>query len=157
LAGEYLAAIQLQPRQESVVPNPLAVGEMPSSGGRLVADQQRGVAVRLDDAEANARLGTSVLAGRYQGYRELCGDPASRLRQPQSGLPDFVVADDHVQDPVVVKVEQAHAVVLAVGGAQRLAAQQVLVEPLLRLTERQELDLFPVLGHRMIDEVNDLL
>ena len=50
---------------------------------------------------------------------------------------------------VVVDVEQPHAVVAArLRVAQRLAAEQVLVQPLLRLAEGQELDLLAVLRRR---------
>ncbi len=41
--------------------------------------------------------------------------------------------------------------------AQRMTAQHVLVQPLLRLAERQELHFLAVLRHRVVDEVDDLL
>ena len=50
-----------------------------------------------------------------------------------------------------------HPIVLAVGGAQRLAAEQVVRQPLVDLAEVEEFDFFAVLGHHVVDQPDDLV
>ncbi len=107
------------------------------------------MSVGPDDAEMHA--------GMHQRYRTIRRDPFPRLRRPAARLPDLVVADDHVHEAVVIQIEQPHAVVPAIGGAQRLSTQQVLVQSLLRFAEGEELHFFAVLRRRVFDEIDDLL
>ena len=66
------------------------------------------------------------------------------------------VGGDHIQVAVIVQVQQSHAVILAVGGAERLAEQQLLVEPVLGLAEVQEPHL-PAKGLvRVVNELQQL-
>ena len=63
--------------------------------------------------------------------------------------------DVHVA--VLVEVEQSDMVVGSTSGAERPAREQVLVQPLLRLAEVEELDLLAVLLDGVIDQLDDLL
>src|SRR5690349_18805328 len=101
--------------------------EMPAVTDTFSTDDQGRLAVRPDDAKA-ADVGS-------EGGREVAGGPGLRPRHPAACLAHLLVADDHVQVAVAIQVEQAHAVVAAVGGAERLPAEYVLRQPLHRLAE----------------------
>ena len=65
----------------------------------------------------------------------------------------MLVRGDHIQVAVIVQVKQSDAVVLAVGGAERLAVQQIFVEPFLGFAEVEELH-FP--AKSLVRVVNEL-
>src|SRR5262249_22062582 len=92
----------------------------------------------------------------YQGGGESRFVPGPGLGLPDARLADLVGADDHVEEAVAVDVEQAHPVVLAVGGPQGHAGQQVFVQPLLYFAEGEALDLLAVRLDGVIDQLDDL-
>ena len=93
---------------------------MPSSGNRFVPDQHRSIALRV--------YNTEVRSGIHQRQGKVTGDPGPRVGRPMPRLPYLGIADDHIHIAVVIEIEQTHAVVGTIGGAQRLASQQVLVQ-----------------------------
>ena len=125
----------------------------------VVAQQERRVAVRLQYAEADAgiRRRRSSSSSISEAGKSLTSHFAV-LRRPEARLPDPVVADDHVHEAVVVHVEQADAVVLAVGGAQRLAAEQVACSAAPATSRKvRNLTFLPCFVDRMVDQLDDLL
>src|SRR5262249_3513865 len=66
-------------------------------------------------------------------------------------------ADNYINESVVIHIEQSHSIVSA---AFRIsywyAAQQVLIQLLQRLLERQELHLLAMLFNGVVDQLDDL-
>src|SRR3989442_1703178 len=79
-----------------------------------------------------------------EGRGKARGGPAILLGIPDSRLSGMLVRQDDIEITVVIQTEQANAVVLPVGGAQRMAEQQIFIQALLRLAKGQELDFRPV-------------
>src|SRR6185295_4350537 len=80
---------------------------------------------------------------------------------PAAALPDprrlrLLVSDDDVDEAVTVDVEDPDAVVASVGPPERVASQEVPVDPLLGFAEGEEQDLLPVLPDRVVDEFHEL-
>jgi hypothetical protein len=138
--------------QERLVHLPPAAAEAPAAGDRLGSDEHAGGAVLADDAEPNPR----VAVRRDDPRRQLRLQPLLFLRVPHPRDLELLVANDDVHVPVGVQVEQADAVVPPVGRAEGLAGEEVGVQSLLHLREREELDLLAVLLHGVVDHLHDL-
>src|SRR5881628_1877382 len=80
--------------------------------------------------------------------------PSACGRVPYSGSADLLVADDHVEKTIIVHIQQAHPIVLAVRRAQGLSCEEVLVQSLLRFAEVEELYFFAVLPDRVVDKLD---
>ena len=63
----------------------------------------------------------------------------------------------HVEVAVIVQVDQAHSLVFSSWATNRFAVQQMLVYALQAFTKVQELDLGAMRGHRMINQLHNLL
>src|SRR5205807_75727 len=111
--------------------------------------------VRLKNTEPRARV--PIPGTRHDCRRKVAVDPATFPRQPEPRPTRTLIPDHHVEVAVVIHVEKPHAVVATVRRTQRLTAQQILIDPLLRLAEGQELDLLSVLRLRIVDQFDDLL
>ena len=146
-----------KPAQHRRVFDPLFTVEVPDAFLVVVADEERGVAAWLQNAEPGPGVGAhSVDGDLHERHRERCGFPALGLRIPNAGLPQVLIANHGVHVTVVVHVEQPDAVVLPVGGAQRLAAEEVVRQPFAGLAEAQELHLLAVLGSDVVDPLDHL-
>ena len=67
------------------------------------------------------------------------------------GLADMLVADDHVHVAVVVKIQQSHAVVLALGVAKWLPDQEIPRQAVVHLGKGEESYLRAVLADGVVD------
>src|SRR2546423_10365602 len=83
--------------------------------------------------------------------------PSGLLWIPNARLLRPLVANDDIKIAIIIEIEEAHSVIEAVGGAQRLAAEEVFVQPLLGLAKIQELDLLAMFFYCVIDELQHLL
>src|SRR6185295_12942889 len=131
--------------------------EAPRLSEDFVAEQRGDTAIVVKGAKPYARLHSIPLLIRLdQRHGKSVHDPLLFLRVPNAGLTDMLVGGDHIQVAVVVQIDQSHAIVLAVGGAQRLAEQQILIESVLSLAEVEELH-FPSKGLlRVVNELDQL-
>src|SRR5438034_6476350 len=82
--------------------------------------------------------------------------PRACSRIPHSRSADLLVADDHVEKTIIVYIQQAHSVVLAVRCAQGLSCEEVLVHSLLRFPEVEEPYFFAMLAHGVVDKFDHL-
>jgi len=131
---------------------------MPGAGSAFVSEQQRGVAVRANDTESRAGIAAAAVAGGAdQGHGKTRFLPPVFQRIPQSRFAGLVVSDDDIEVAVVVQIEQPNAVVLAVGRAERLSEQQVLIESLLCLAKIEELHFASVLCDGVIKQFDELI
>ena len=109
--------------------------------------QHAGVAVRLQHTETYARIMRIALPIRRDNlHGQLGRGPLASLGRPDPRLADAPVADDHVHVAVVVKIQQSHAVVLALRVAKRLPGQEVFRQAVVHLGKCEEPYLFAVLA-----------
>src|SRR5262245_37090742 len=133
--------------------------EVPAAGDLVIAHDQAGTAVVAHHAKPGARFdGRRSLSRRgHQRDREVAIYPLCDSWRPETHLASSIVADNHVEIPVGVGVEQSHAVVATVSGPKRMSSQQILRQPLVRFTKIQKLDLLAILLRRVVDQLDDLL
>src|SRR5438132_9455347 len=89
---------------------------------------------------------------RKAGFR-----PGGLLWIPNAGFLRPLVGNDDIKIAIVIEIEEAHSVIKAVGGAQRLAAEEVFIQPLLGFAKIQELHLLAMFFYCVIDELHHLL
>ena len=110
----------------------------------------------LDDRDVSIAVDDAKMRFRIDHRRKIARHPGISFCRPHPRLLHLLIADHHVDEPVIVQIEQPHAVVGPIFSAQRLAAQHVLIDPLLALAKRKKLHLLSMLPHRMIDQFNHL-
>ena len=148
----------IQTVQPVPVLHPFLAVEMPDSGLLFVAHQNAGVAVRLQHTETYARIMRIALRIRCDDlHGQLGRGPLASLGRPDPRLADTPVADDHVHVAVVVKIQQTHAVVLALRVAKRLPGQKVFRQAVVHLGICEESYLLAVLAVGVVDYLDDLL
>ena len=104
--------------------------------------------VCLEDGEAGGS--GSDLGGEGECF------PGAGGGLPEAGLPGFGVADDDVHEAIGVEVEEADAVVGAVGFAQRVAAEGVGGDAFGAVADVEEAEFFAVSFFSAGDEAGDL-
>ena len=83
--------------------------------------------------------------------------PSERARRPDAGLAQLVVANDDVEIAVAIQIEQANAIVAAIGRAKRLAAEQVFGQTFAGLAKVEKLDFVSMPLDRVVDQLVDLV
>ena len=130
---------------------------MPCAGRTAIQRKGADQTIYAKNGELDARIPALIDVFRNRdGHRKSRLQPPSFPRLPDTSFLQFGGSDDHIEVAVVVHIEQAHPVVLAIGGAQRMAGQQVFIKPLLRFAEIEEHDLLPVFLDGIVDEFQEL-
>ena len=145
--GEHGLPLQLQSAEQFRRLHPGRAVKVPAPRDAIAPRQERSKSVGAHDAEPDARR---------QLHRESRLRPATLGGHPEAGLPHPPVPDHDVQVAVGVEIDQPDPVIPAVVGSKRVSPEQVRVQPLLRLAKREELHLFPVARHGVVDELDDL-
>ena len=128
--------------------------------------------VRAQDSKPQADVEGVIwlTASLADGFHRVAQPPLADERERRDGAVPFafcwlpsarlsLAADsaEHVQETVVVEIEQSDAFVLSGNASQRLFAGQILVQPFHRLLERQEFHLLAVGAFGVVDELDDLV
>ncbi len=132
--------------------------EGPGFRDGIVVNEHRYPAIRPNDAKSHATfLSPALLIRSDKGQGKGCGGPIFQLWVPDACFGMLFVGGNHIEIAVIIQIQQAHAVVLTIGGAQRMARQKILVQALLRFTEGQELHLIAVFVNGVINQFHNLL
>ncbi len=111
-----------------------------------------------DDSEAHAGIEWgAVCNGSDKVQGQIAVGPTLRFGIPNARAPQLLVADEDVEITIVVEVDQAHAVIPTNRRTERLAGEQVGIEPFERFAEIEKLHAIAIFADCVFDKIDHLI